>query len=231
MRKQNVQKEWRLQASPHTLIFPPLNPRQGQLCFRPLTKSQTDWWPLSCKWKGWLTSKQCSNCTSWSLEQGQPRPTANSSIHSKPLGGIFALVLNYCLPASDKTSSKPNDVPWHLSSSLAWHSVFSQCSSRTPRIFPSVCLFFFLLLLFVCFPSMCGRSLDFQGKLRAVVPAGATLSSLPEASWAFCERMGGEGVFLCPWLEKLYWFFHLRQSPEAVDWKFCYNNWVILKFC
>ena len=143
MRKQNVQKEWRLQASPHTLFFPPLNPRQGQLCFRPLTKSQTDWWPLSCKWKGWLTSKQCSNCTSWSLEQGQPRPTANSSIHSKPLGGIFALVLNYCLPASDKTSSKPNDVPWHLSSSLAWHSVFSQCSSRTPRIFPSVCLFFF----------------------------------------------------------------------------------------
>ena len=163
MRKQDVQKEWRLQGSPHTLIFPPLNPRQGQLCFRPLTKSHTDWWPLSCKWKGWLTSKQCSNCTSWSLEQGQPRPTANSSIHSKPLGGIFALVLNDCLPASDKTSSKPNDVPWHLSASLSMtlsiFSVFFQDPENLSQCLP---VFFFLFVcLFVCFPSMCGRSLDF----------------------------------------------------------------------
>ena len=121
--------------------FPTSQPKTEIVMFQ-----ATHWWPLSCKWKGGLTSKQCSNCTSWSLEQGQlDLLLIDSSIHSKPLGGIFALVLNYCLPASDKTSSKPSGICLHL---LAWHSVFSQCSSRTPRIFPSACLFFFFL--FVC---------------------------------------------------------------------------------
>ena len=151
-----MEKEWRLQGSPHVLIFPTSQPKTETVMFQ-ATHKISDWLiTFKLKWKGWLLSKQCSNCMSWSLEQGQPRPTANdSSIHSKPLGGIFVLVLNYCPPASDKTRSKPNDVPWHLSASLSMtfsiFSVFFQDPKNLSQCLP----------IFSCFPSMCGRSLDF----------------------------------------------------------------------
>lgn len=135
-------------------FFPPLNPRQRQLCFRPLTKSQTK----SLSWNGrddFCLSSAVTACPGVWNRASQDLLLIDSSIHSKPLGGIFVLVLNYCPPASDKTRSKPNDVPWHLSASLSMtfsiFSVFFQDPKNLSQCLP----------IFSCFPSMCGRSLDF----------------------------------------------------------------------
>ena len=124
-------------------FFPPHNPRQRQLCFRPLTKSQTDWWPLS--WNGrddFCLSSAVTACPGVWNRASQDLLLMTAQFIASHLEEYLFLFLTTVRLQVIKPGLSPMMYPGICLHLLAWHSVFSQCSSKTPRIFPSVCLFF-----------------------------------------------------------------------------------------